>query len=222
MNPYKKQFNTWYDFFNTFLLGRKYFITLIKYLNNQRILNTIYPKKEEVFKCFELTNYDDLKVVIIGGEPNLDGTSNGLAFGINEKIGEDINPSLSKLEKVIENNNKDGLYFMDYSLHKWAKQGVLLLNSALTVVRGNKNSHFIYWKVFIKYLLIELSKRKTGIIYILLGDKAQSNKKYINDDMNYVFSLPHPDDLDNWNEDIFNDINEIIKRNNGQEFCIEW
>jgi uracil-DNA glycosylase len=217
---------TWYPFFNKFLLNDKYINKLVEFLNEQYILNNIYPLKKDIFNCFKFTKYNDLQVVILSDEPYIDGSSNGVAFGINEDIGKDINSSLIQMQETIERDVKDGLYFMDLSCERWTKQGVLMLNSALTVIKNNKYSHGIYWRYFTKYLLLNLSKEKTGIIYCLWGKQAQSYKKYINADNNYILEFEHPSDASkkgvDWNCTHFNDINKIIEDNNGKSECIIW
>lgn len=224
MNNYNF-FNTWYNFFEDLITENdyfnKYFTKLLKYISIEFKIGKIYPIKKDVFKCFKITNYEGLKVVIIGNEPHSDGSSNGLLMGINDDINKDINSSLIKIYNCIEKDK--GLYFMDHSLERWAKQGVLLLNSSLTSNSKGKNVYSHHWRSFIKYTLLKLSENKTGIIYCLWGNQAKSFKKYINEDNNYILEFKYPKNSKNdWNCTHFNEINKILEYNNGKKFCIKW
>ena len=118
---------------------KDYYLNLRKFLVKEYKTKTIYPDKNEIFSAFKLTSYEDCKVVILGQDPyHGENQAHGLAFSV--KQGVVLPPSLKNIYKEIENEfgykmSKNGF------LEKWAKQGVLLLNTALTVVAGNANSH---------------------------------------------------------------------------------
>ena len=194
---------------------------MLEYISSQYILNDMYPAKNRIFRPF-ITDYDDLKVVILTHEPCDNELANGLGMGITEEIGKSC-PGVDQIEGCLEREVKNGLFFMDYSMENWAKQGVLLLNTSLTTIQGNKDCHSFYWRPFISRTLKELSKRKTGIIYCLWGTQAQSFEKYIDPKTNYIMKASLPGEAKGeWNCSHFNDINKIIRDNNGQEFCINW
>lgn len=219
---YDKLFKSWESVLRESLTDTRYFNKLIEYMNGQYTINNVFPAKKDIFRPFQLTNYNDLKVVILSHEPTHEGNSNGLGMGLNEDL-VSICGNLKKVEKCIERNVKNGLFFMDYSLENWAKQGVLCLNSSLTVIKNHRNSHAIYWRPFIKYILKELNKRETGVIYCLWGNQARSFKKYINKDTNYILEADHPSEVGKiWDVDHFEKVNEILESNNGKEFKINW
>ncbi len=227
-NSIKKQvFNTWYNLLKHDLLDSKYMHKLIKFINEEyKSGKKVFPVKRDIFKPFTNTNYKDLKVVILGDNPYANDKDTGIAFANEEKHGVYISEPLTKIENCITNNVKNGLYFMDYSLDDWSKQGVLLLNSSLSAIKGQEGSHSFYWSYFIKYLLKSLSDYNTGIIYCLWGNQAQSFKQYINEKNNYILEFINPSDAVkkgvDWNCTHFNDINKIIEENNGIDFIVNW
>ena len=145
--------------------------------------NQVFPELMDVFKPFQLTKYDKLKVVILGNEPycRLD-INNGLCYAI--KKGTTPNGFSSRAILAIEECVKDGqfensanlstityLKDLDYTLETWAEQGVLLLNTSLTVASKEKNSHVNIWKPFIKYVLLQLTKQ--DLTYIAMGSNIE-------------------------------------------------
>lgn len=153
----------------------------------------IYPEYHNTFKAFELCPLDKLKVVIIGQDcyhsPN---QAIGVAFGVNKK--EKIPPSLRNILKEVKNNI--GKYNTDNDLYYWARQGVLLLNSALTVEEKKPGSHISYWKKFTDKLVKEISLHKTGIVFCLWGNYSKSKKNLIeNEDEHLILTARHPSPL---------------------------
>lgn len=224
-NDLKAEFGTWFSFFNGFMFDTPYFNKLKDHIHNERVLNIVYPHVDDTFKCFKETNINSLKVVILGSEPHIDGTSNGMSMGMDEY---NINKRTIQQDEVIRSAIEKDLNILSFTsptMESIANQGVLFLNSALTTIKNAKSSHGIFWRLFTKYTLIELSKQNTGIIYVLLGKKANSFKKYINENSNYIFSYEHPEDIkkgDKWDCDMFSKINQILLENNGKEYCIDW
>ena len=144
----------------------------------------IFPQQHNVFRAFHECKYDDCKVVIIGSDPYPQkNVANGLAFS-NNIDNKNISPSLQVLLKASESTDK--------TLESWCKQGILLLNTALSVVEGKPSSHLLLWRPFIKSFLKNLSEWETGIIYILLGKDAQALKLFINTKLNDVLEENHP------------------------------
>lgn len=154
---------------------------------------SILPNKSLVFKAFQLCNYEDLKVIIIGQDPYPQkGYATGIAFGNNK----DIYPKSVSLKLIKERINEDFYQQedidFDYTLESWCKQGILLLNSSLTCEEGKPGSHNKLWFPFIKAFLIELNKSNTGLVYILLGTQAQLFEPYINSKVNHILKYKHP------------------------------
>lgn len=144
----------------------------------------IFPQQHNVFRAFHECKYDDCKVVIIGSDPYPQkNVANGLAFS-NNIDNKNISPSLQVLLKASGSTDK--------TLESWCKQGILLLNTALSVVEGKPSSHLLLWRPFIKSFLKNLSEWETGIIYILLGKDAQGLKLFINTKLNDVLEENHP------------------------------
>lgn len=211
------------DFLNT-----KYMYSVLKYLDQEYKLHNIYPKKENVFKAFQLCDPSKLRVVIIGQDPYPNGQATGLAFANNEDT-LSISPSLRHIRKAVElNSDKINLDF-DVTLESWAKQGVLLLNTALTVQYGQPNSHKKVWDKFTKFIIKFIGENFPGTIFLLWGAEAQ--KYEVIDDFNltsrcYVMKQSHPSFAERrnriWVCDHFKRVNKLIETNNGKEFCIKW
>jgi uracil-DNA glycosylase len=177
-------------------LETKEFADLGKFLKSRRdAFNVdVYPEKEHIFRAFKECPLENLKAVIIGQDPyHTEGCATGLCFAYNG-LGP-LPPSLRNIHKEFEEDLMDGLDLLfDYSLKGWAKEGVLLINTALTVERGKPNVHSKQWKNFTNYLLTELGKEKKDIVYICWGGHA---KKFIPlfEDGNHVITGTHPSPL---------------------------
>ncbi|MFK8139079.1 MAG: uracil-DNA glycosylase [Bdellovibrionales bacterium] len=154
---------------------------------------TILPPASKTFSAFESTDFKQVKVVILGQDPyHGKGQANGLAFSVPE--GFKIPPSLKNIYKEIESDlsitNTKGI------LDSWAKQGVLLLNTALTVIEGQANSHQKYGWIHLSNSIIEkLNTEAHGLIFILWGAHAQSFKPKINQDKHHILESSHPSPL---------------------------
>lgn len=151
--------------------------------------------------------------------------ANGLAFGIKE--GTSITPSLQKIFDAIEKDVKFGLYLEgDYSLEQWAKQGVLLFNTILTVERGQPLSHAGKgWEIFTASVIDKLNKFPTPLVFLLWGKKAQEYKKYLDTGYHYIIESEHPaaacHGQREWiNNDCFNKANEYLDKIYGKR--INW
>lgn len=219
-------------------------LEIFKFLKEEGLAGkVIYPKSQDCFNAFKYTKYNDLKVVIIGLDPYIKEIQGqpeacGLAFSYVPKNSKDLHTprSLKIILKEVENDVYDGLRLPtkydekdERDLSRWAEQGVLLLNTALTVEKGITKSHWTKWQPFTKYLLQYLSTYNTGIIYVLWGKDAQSYKQYIGDNNNYILEAPHPaaELYSGGNGGFygckhFSKINEIIRENNGKEYEILW
>ena len=201
-----------------------------------KILETLYQLREDgkrftpplkhVFKAFEECPVNDLKVVIIGQDPYpYLGVADGMAFSCSMTMRPQV--SLQKMFDEIERKvHQDGVFDQDPDLTRWANQGVLLINTALTCQIDKVGSHYDIWQEFIAYLIDMLSLTTSGLIFCLLGKKAQELESIIGDN-HYILKASHPASSAYskgvWDsEDIFNRANEIIQQNNGKHFCINW
>ncbi len=155
----------------------------------------ICPAQSNVFKAFEVCPYDKLKVVMLGQDPYPQkGVATGILFGNKEGTRDkDLSPSLQIIkEAAINFEIPHNCIIFDPTLESWAKQGILMINSALTVEMNKIGSHVMLWRPFIASLLKKLSENETGIIYVLFGKQAQTFKPYINKRFNTVLEENHP------------------------------
>ena len=155
----------------------------------------ICPAQNNVFKAFEVCPYDKLKIVLLGQDPYPQKeVATGILFGNKEGTrDEDLSPSLQIVkEAAINFEIPHNCIIFDSTLESWAKQGILMINSALTVEMNKIGSHVMLWRPFIASLLKKLSENKTGIIYVLFGKQAQTFKPYINKQFNIVLEENHP------------------------------
>ena len=155
----------------------------------------ICPAQPDVFKAFRLCPLKDLKIVMLLQDPYPQkGVATGLALANNSKtLDSELSPSLNVIkEAVINFEIPHYCITFDPTLESWAKQGILMLNSALTVEMNKVGSHVMIWRPFIIALLKHLSEYETGIIYVLFGRQAQTFKPYINKQFNDILEIEHP------------------------------
>ena len=182
----------------------KEFSILINEIDKEYQDKNIFPEKENIFNAFNLCNYDDLKVVIIGQDPYFNpNQAHGLAFSVKKDIL--VPPSLKNIFKEIENEfNKKFTDIKNGDLSYLAKQGVLLLNSILTVECGLPLSHkknfgndknIINWEIITDKIISTISNKKKNIVYLLWGNFAKSKEKLINSDDNLILKSGHPSPL---------------------------
>ena len=214
----------------TRIIDRTELNKVMNILNNEYNKFSVFPYKKDVFKAFKLCPLDNLKIIIIGQDPYPDRygfkpRATGLAFANNSEIPEEYwSPSLKILkDSVINLDIPHNCCTFDPTLESWAKQGILLLNSALTCRENSIGSHIGIWRPFIVKLLTKLSEYYTGIVYILLCNQAKSFEKYIGSN-NFILSCNHPAyyarkgiDMPN---SIFITASKLIKDNYGEE--IKW
>lgn len=155
-------------------------------------IQNICPNIKDVFKAFVLCPYENCNVVFLGQDPYpQEGVATGILFGNSNSTPETkISPSLRVVKNSVINIGVN-CYF-DNSLEDWAKQGILMINSALTVETNKIGSHSLIWRPFIADFLSRLSKQKKGIIYVLFGNQAQSFIPYIDSTNNYILTEKHP------------------------------
>ena len=185
--------NSWNEFFAD-EEKKPYFQEMQRFLATIYSKEVVFPAFNDVFKPFNLTSFENVKVVIFGQDPYInDDEANGLAFSV--KRGNKIPPSLRNIYKEIEHNvqyeiTKDG------DLKYLAAQGVLLLNPILTVKKGHSLSHdFPFYREFTINLILFLSKHKQSLVYMLWGNKAQAMKQFIKNKNHLVLEATHPSPL---------------------------
>lgn len=154
---------------------------------------TIYPPKENIFRAFNQFPLDELKVVVIAQDPYFnENQANGLAFGVNPEI--PMPPSLINIFKEVKDDI--GTVPTDRTLLSWAKQGVLLLNSVLTVEAGKPGSHRnLGWEYITNNLIQRISQEKSGLVFMLWGNYAQSKIGFINERKHLILTCSHPSPL---------------------------
>jgi len=155
----------------------------------------IFPPNELIFNSLNLTSFEDTKLVIIGQDPyHKKFQAHGLSFSVPDGIKPP--PSLINIFKEIEQDLKIKLKKTDGNLTKWAKQGVLLLNSTLTVEEGDPLSHEnIGWNIFTDKIISILSNKKSQLVFFLWGSHARSKINLIDSSRHMIIESPHPSPL---------------------------
>lgn len=153
----------------------------------------VVPKKDQIFRALELCPLHKVKVVILAQDPySGPGQANGLAFSVNK--GTDLPPSLKNIFKELKDDL--GIENTHGDLSKWAKQGVLLLNSVLTTEIGKPGAHFGKgWEIYTDTIIRQVSDEKDAVIFLLWGKKAQEKKSLINIEKHVILEASHPSPL---------------------------
>ena len=174
---------------------KPYFASLVKYLHEEKAAGkTIYPPGRQIFKAFELTPVDKVKVVILGQDPyHGAGQAMGLSFSVPDNM--PAPPSLRNIFREIESDI--GIRMSGRpNLENWARQGVLLLNAILTVRAGEAASHSrIGWTEFTDAVIRYISDNLNGIVFLLWGNFARSKKSLIDSSRHHVLEAAHPSPL---------------------------
>jgi uracil-DNA glycosylase len=170
---------------------KPYWENLSTFVKKEYLSKKVYPPPLNVFRAFELCPFDRVKVVIIGQDPyHGHGQANGLSFAVNDKV--TIPPSLKNIFKEIESDTGFNPH-ANGDLSRWATQGVLLLNSVLTVGAGSPASHKGRgWEQFTDAVVHALNDRKEGVVYMLWGKYAEAKGSVIDSDKNLVLTSGHP------------------------------
>lgn len=174
---------------------KPYFASLVRFLHEEKAAGQrIFPPGSQIFRAFELTPVDEVKVVILGQDPyHGPGQAHGLSFSVPENM--PAPPSLKNIFKEIEQDL--GIRMSGYpDLEKWARQGVLLLNAILTVRNGEAASHSrIGWEVFTDAVIKYISDNCEGVVFLLWGNFARSKKALIDSTRHHVLEAAHPSPL---------------------------
>jgi len=186
---------TWHDV----LAAEKeqpYFTETLKMVAKERAAGvTVYPPKQDVFNAFRLTELCDVKVVILGQDPyHGPNQAHGLAFSVRPGVA--VPPSLMNMYKELE-NDIPGFQRPNHGfLESWAKQGVLLLNTVLTVEAGKAHSHARFgWEIFTDRVIAVINERRENVVFLLWGSHAQKKGSIIDTQRHHVLKAPHPSPL---------------------------
>ena len=201
---------------------KEYFAKLGKFVKSEYRNKTIFPEYKNIFNSLRLTDYDDVKVVIIGQDPyHGEGEAHGLCFSVQEGI--KMPPSLGNIFKELKSDL--GIIRTKTDLTDWAKQGVLLLNAIMTVEKDKPLSHKDKgWEIFTDNIIKYLNEREKPVIFVLWGSYARSKKELIDLDKHFVIESAHPSPLSASRGFIgskpFSKINNILKETNQE--IIKW
>ena len=202
---------------------KEYYLKLREFLKQEYTANTIYPPMNDIFNSLRYADYDNIKAVIIGQDPYHEpNQAHGLAFSV--KKGCPIPPSLKNI--YAELNADLGIPPCPHGeLTSWAKQGVLLLNNALTVRRGQANSHRGKgWEILTDRIIQCVNEKPEPVVYLLWGSNAREKTKIINNPNHLILTAAHPSPLSAYNGFFgcrhFSKANEFLKSKGVEP--IEW
>lgn len=202
---------------------KPYIKDLEAFLDKELQEYSIFPKKEDIFSTFKHTSYNDVKVLLLGQDPYHGvGQAHGLSFSVLPNIS--LPPSLKNIYKELESDlgylpSKKG------TLTSWAEQGILLLNSVLTVRQSEANSHKNKgWEKFTDMIITKLNEKSDPVIFLLWGNYAKKKSKLINDKKHIIIEGIHPSPLSAYGgffgSKPFSTVNNALKSINKKE--IDW
>lgn len=187
---YEEYFGDW-----TKVIDYNELTKVLEKVNIEYNTKSIMPRYEDIFKAFTLCSLHDTKIVMVGLDPYPQrGVATGILFANHKDVSEEnLSPSLKIIkEAVIDFAVPHNIITFDNSLESWCKQGILMLNSALTVELNKVGSHAMLWRKFICSLLTNICKYETGLIFVLFGQQAQTFLPYINSRYNTIIKEKHP------------------------------
>ena len=171
-------------------IRKPYFAELVEKLNSEYENEVCYPSKERIFKAFNLCPFNKVKVVILGQDPYYNGQAMGLSFSVPDGV--KLPPSLRKIYKEIHSDLGKPIPTSG-DLTRWAKQGVLLLNTTLTVRDAKPNSHKrLNWQNFTDAAIKALNKNREHIVFMLWGKDAMRKKRLIDTERHHIIESYHP------------------------------
>lgn len=194
---------------------KEYYKSLMEFLDREYESKQIFPPRSEVFHGFDATPYDNVKVVILGQDPYHDnGQAHGLSFSVNKGI--KIPPSLTNIYKELQSDL--AIEIPDHGcLENWAKEGVLLLNTVLTVRAHEANSHKKKgWETFTDEMIRRVNEKEEPVVFILWGAPAQKKRKMIDENKHLVITSSHPSPLSSYRGFLgskpFSQCNDFLQR----------
>jgi len=204
-------------------IDKPYFIDLKTFLTKEYEENVIYPKKEDVLNALKYTAFEDVKVVIIGQDPyHQPNQAHGLSFSV--LPGVKVPPSLRNIFKELNSDVDFTIPSAGY-LVPWTEQGVLMLNTVLTVRESEPTSHKGKgWEIFTDRILSILNEKETPVIFVLWGKHAQTKEKILTNEKHHIIKANHPSPLSAsrgfFGSKPFSQINEILEKNGSTK--INW
>ena len=173
---------------------KPYFAQLVSFVHSEYATHRIFPRGSNIFRAFDKCPFDKLKVVIIGQDPyHGEGQANGLCFSVNPGV--PFPPSLQNIFQEVSNDTGAPIP-ADGDLDRWAEQGVLLLNSVLTVRAHQAASHAGHgWEQFTDAVVQAIDRNKQNIVYMLWGSYAQRKGAIADPEHNYILKAVHPSPL---------------------------
>lgn len=203
-------------------MQKSYFKYIKDFVKEERLSKTIYPPAQDLFNAFKLTDFNDIKVVILGQDP-YHGEKEAMGLSFSVRRGVRTPPSLRNIFKELKDDlNVDRT---DTDLSDWAKQGVFLLNTVLTVEKDKANSHKdIGWEIFTDFVIKQINDRLDNVVFILWGRQARDKKRIITNPNHYIIESAHPSPLSAYNgffgSKPFSKTNNYLKKHSKKE--INW
>ena len=202
---------------------KDYFKKIVLYINKAYKEREIYPPKNYILRALYLTDYKDVKVVILGQDPYHGvGEAHGFAFST---LSSKLPPSLKNIYKELYDDLGIEKDYNNGDLTPWVKQGVMLLNTGLTVEKDKPNSHKnLGWHEFTDVVIQKLNEKNEPVVFILWGNNAREKKKFITNPKHLIIESAHPSPFSAYNgffgSKPFSRTNEFLKKNNMEE--IKW
>ena len=184
----------------------------------------VYPPCNQIYRALEITSFEDIKVIIVGQDPyHQPGQAHGLAFSVPKGVTPPA--SLKNIYKEIKNDLGTSKDMADGDLSLWAEQGVLLLNTSLTVRRDSPGSHArIGWEQLTNTIITKISQEKEHCVFILWGSHAQKKQLLIDSEKHLIITTPHPSPLSSYRgffgSKPFSKTNQYLKNNGKKQ--IQW
>ena len=216
----KNSYNGWDELFLE-EFNKPYFKNLKNFLLQEYATKTVYPPKSLILNAFDQTPYDKVKVVILGQDPYYNpGQAMGMSFSVNKGVA--VPKSLQNMFKEIADDIGRPSAIEGGDLTPWARQGVLLLNTVLTVVAGQPNSHKgMGWETFTDAVINKLNSRNTPTVFLLWGRNALDKRALITNPTHLVLTAAHPSPLSAFNGFFgcrhFSKTNEFLRKNGLEE-----
>lgn len=216
----KNSYNGWDELFLE-EFNKPYFKNLKNFLLQEYATRTVYPPKSLILNAFDQTPYDKVKVVILGQDPYYNpGQAMGMSFSVNKGVA--VPKSLQNMFKEIADDIGRPSVIEGGDLTPWARQGVLLLNTVLTVVAGQPNSHKgMGWETFTDAVINKLNSRNIPTVFLLWGRNALDKRALITNPTHLVLTAAHPSPLSAFNGFFgcrhFSKTNEFLRKNGLEE-----
>ncbi len=216
----KNSYNGWDELFLE-EFNKPYFKNLKNFLLQEYATRTVYPPKSLILNAFDQTPYDKVKVVILGQDPYYNpGQAMGMSFSVNKGVA--VPKSLQNMFKEIADDIGRPSAIEGGDLTPWARQGVLLLNTVLTVVAGQPNSHKgVGWETFTDAVINKLNSRNSPTVFLLWGRNALDKRALITNPTHLVLTAAHPSPLSAFNGFFgcrhFSKTNEFLRKNGLEE-----